>query len=505
MPSSAPAATTSAAARRRRRRAEVVVPSQAGSSSTSSGRASDTAIQPSAQRHERGGPAAAAPALARQPGDRRPLAEQGERVDVDARRPSDSSRRRSLASARRNGSSDRGGRRGPDRRPCPVEGHRAATPPNGRRRRRRAARRTAVVELHARPIVRRAELTVAAHAVVAAVLLGDRPAVHPGELVELFSVVRRRPGGALEGAPLVRRRRRGRRPAGRLVAGLGAGGRRRLVDGDRADVDPSPYDVVLAADDPMLDAVLADRRRAARSPPPPWPCSCARASGGRWRTGWPPSRPCTRRCSRVPSSRPGGARRRRVRLPPDEEPPVLTEREGDELRIVLNRPRRHNAVTTALRDGLAEALTLAAVDDSITAVRLSGNGPSFCSGGDLGEFGSFPDPATAHVTRLTRSPARLAHLLADRLHVQLHGACMGAGHRGAGVRPPRRRRRRHAHRPPRARHRPRARGRRDGRASPVAIGRHRTAALALSGATHRRRDRPGVGPRRRGPLTRVAG
>jgi enoyl-CoA hydratase/carnithine racemase len=58
---------------------------------------------------------------------------------------------------------------------------------------------------------------------------------------------------------------------------------------------------------------------------------------------------------------------------------------------------------------------------------LSGNGPSFCSGGDLGEFGSFPDPATAHVVRLTRSPARLAHQIADRLHVHLHGACMGAG------------------------------------------------------------------------------
>jgi enoyl-CoA hydratase/carnithine racemase len=114
-------------------------------------------------------------------------------------------------------------------------------------------------------------------------------------------------------------------------------------------------------------------------------------------------------------------------LPPDAEPPVLTDRVDGDLRVVLNRPRRHNAVTAGLRDGLAEALTLAAVDGSITAVRLSGNGPSFCSGGDLGEFGSFPDPATAHITRLTRSPARLAHLLADRLHVRLHGACMGAG------------------------------------------------------------------------------
>ena len=70
---------------------------------------------------------------------------------------------------------------------------------------------------------------------------------------------------------------------------------------------------------------------------------------------------------------------------------------------------------------------MAASDPSIAAVRLIGAGRSFSSGGDLDEFGSFPDPATAHVTRLTRSPARLAHLLGDRLEVHLHGACMGAG------------------------------------------------------------------------------
>ncbi len=80
-----------------------------------------------------------------------------------------------------------------------------------------------------------------------------------------------------------------------------------------------------------------------------------------------------------------------------------------------------------MRDAVTEALTLAIVDDTITQVRLRGAGPSFCSGGDLDEFGLFLDPATAHVSRLTRSPARLAHLLRDRLVVELHGACMGAG------------------------------------------------------------------------------
>ena len=113
--------------------------------------------------------------------------------------------------------------------------------------------------------------------------------------------------------------------------------------------------------------------------------------------------------------------------PPDTHPAVVADREGDTLRIVLDRPHRHNAFSRSMRDALCEMLALAVADRSIDRVELSGNGPSFCSGGDLGEFGSFGDPASAHTTRLTRSPARLLHRLADRTHVQLHGACIGAG------------------------------------------------------------------------------
>ena len=115
-------------------------------------------------------------------------------------------------------------------------------------------------------------------------------------------------------------------------------------------------------------------------------------------------------------------------LPPlSTDPAVLATRDGDALLITLNRPQRHNAFSRDLRDGLCEMLALAVSDDSITSVVLSGNGPSFCSGGDLGEFGTFGDPAAAHQTRLARSAARLTARLAPRLRVHLHGACMGAG------------------------------------------------------------------------------
>ncbi len=80
-----------------------------------------------------------------------------------------------------------------------------------------------------------------------------------------------------------------------------------------------------------------------------------------------------------------------------------------------------------MRDLLCEALTLAVTDDSIEEVILSGQGPAFCSGGDLDEFGTLADPATAHAIRATRNPGRLLADCASRLHVVVHGACVGAG------------------------------------------------------------------------------
>jgi enoyl-CoA hydratase/carnithine racemase len=111
----------------------------------------------------------------------------------------------------------------------------------------------------------------------------------------------------------------------------------------------------------------------------------------------------------------------------DPAPPVRVVRAGGVLRLTLDRPDVHNAVSPALRDALADALALAVVDDGIDRIVLDGAGPSFCSGGDLDTFGTFPDPATAHVVRLTRSPTRLLAAVARRTEVRVHGACLGAG------------------------------------------------------------------------------
>jgi Enoyl-CoA hydratase/isomerase len=110
----------------------------------------------------------------------------------------------------------------------------------------------------------------------------------------------------------------------------------------------------------------------------------------------------------------------------DRDPPVLVTRAAAGLQVVLNRPSRHNAYSAGMRDALVAALEIAVLDEDLPVV-LSGTGPSFCSGGELAEFGSFADPASAHQTRLIRSAARQMIRIADRVTVRVHGFCLGAG------------------------------------------------------------------------------
>lgn len=121
------------------------------------------------------------------------------------------------------------------------------------------------------------------------------------------------------------------------------------------------------------------------------------------------------------------AGRIRVERPRDEGPAVLVERHGDELEITLNRPGVRNALDATMRDGLDEALGIASFDPSITVLHLRGAGPSFCSGGDLDEFGTRSDPPSAHLIRLLRSPARTLATVGGRTVAHLHGDAVGSG------------------------------------------------------------------------------
>jgi hypothetical protein len=113
--------------------------------------------------------------------------------------------------------------------------------------------------------------------------------------------------------------------------------------------------------------------------------------------------------------------------PRSGETPVLVEREGTVVTITLNRPRLRNCLDVSMRDALVDALSIVIVDSSVTQVHLRGAGPAFCVGGDLREFGTTPDPATAHLVRASRSAAASLAACAPRVTAFLHGHCIGAG------------------------------------------------------------------------------
>jgi enoyl-CoA hydratase/carnithine racemase len=112
---------------------------------------------------------------------------------------------------------------------------------------------------------------------------------------------------------------------------------------------------------------------------------------------------------------------------PTRSRPLRLSREGGRLEIVLNRPQARNSLDRTLRDALVEALDLAEADDAVAEIVLSAAGKCFSIGGELAEFGSTPDPATAHMIRTLRSPAMALSRVADRLTVKAHGVSIGAG------------------------------------------------------------------------------
>lgn len=117
----------------------------------------------------------------------------------------------------------------------------------------------------------------------------------------------------------------------------------------------------------------------------------------------------------------------RTRKPRPTAAVVRVERDRETLVITLDRPEVRNAYGARMRDELTEAFRLVDVDPTIKRTELRGDGPAFCSGGDLDEFGTASNPLAAHMIRTTRSAAVVMTRIADRVTAFVHGTCVGAG------------------------------------------------------------------------------
>lgn len=75
---------------------------------------------------------------------------------------------------------------------------------------------------------------------------------------------------------------------------------------------------------------------------------------------------------------------------------VTTLRQGPVLVIRLNSPESRNSLSADLRKQLGDAVELAEQDASIRSVFLTGEGPTFCSGGDFNQLKANCDPWPVH-------------------------------------------------------------------------------------------------------------
>lgn len=97
--------------------------------------------------------------------------------------------------------------------------------------------------------------------------------------------------------------------------------------------------------------------------------------------------------------------------------------------LELNRARVSNAIDLATADAFGDAVDLAAADDSVRAVLVTGSGPRFCAGGDLASMLAASDRGV-YVEKLAQtldeSLQRLARL-EKPVVAGVHGAVAGAG------------------------------------------------------------------------------
>jgi enoyl-CoA hydratase/carnithine racemase len=103
---------------------------------------------------------------------------------------------------------------------------------------------------------------------------------------------------------------------------------------------------------------------------------------------------------------------------------IVTEQAASVLRVELNRPKKLNAMTSAMYVALADVFNKAANDENTRVVLWHGAGESFCAGNDIQDFLQNPPGAG-------ESPqARLMSALIDfdkPLVAAVRGAAIGGG------------------------------------------------------------------------------
>jgi 2-(1,2-epoxy-1,2-dihydrophenyl)acetyl-CoA isomerase len=112
------------------------------------------------------------------------------------------------------------------------------------------------------------------------------------------------------------------------------------------------------------------------------------------------------------------------------EPVLIIERVGAVARLRLNRPAAGNAFNVELARALMEGAITCDEDDAVRCVVLTGAGRMFCAGGDVADFASAGDRASALIKEIASylhaAVSTFAHMRKP-LITAINGPAAGAG------------------------------------------------------------------------------
>jgi 2-(1,2-epoxy-1,2-dihydrophenyl)acetyl-CoA isomerase len=113
-----------------------------------------------------------------------------------------------------------------------------------------------------------------------------------------------------------------------------------------------------------------------------------------------------------------------------DDAPLLIQRQGSVVRLILNRPKAGNAINIELAKALMEAAIACDEDPGVRCVVLTGSGRMFCAGGDVRLFASAGDRIPQLLKELTSylhsAISRLARMEKPLVTI-VNGPAAGAG------------------------------------------------------------------------------
>jgi len=112
-----------------------------------------------------------------------------------------------------------------------------------------------------------------------------------------------------------------------------------------------------------------------------------------------------------------------------ENSPVLTEFYDGVYVIILNRPKQKNAFNKPMIDQWVAALEHAKSNEDIKVILITGNGNSFCSGGDINDMkaDSSPTETKEYLWQNVHRVALTIHDIDKPIICAINGIAVGAG------------------------------------------------------------------------------